>query len=123
MDIVEIKLQFLSVSVARFQINGLYMQFLQRSEINGEVGSIHISEIQLNIQLIAKLRVSEILVSKLSALWCDFWDWKKSHPKQRRHYFWIFDTPIPHVGSFLVLAVGDFYKFWPLSPNPFMDGP
>ena len=24
------------------------------------------------------------------------------------NFFWIFDTPLPHVGSFLVLAVGNF---------------
>ena len=31
--------------------------------------------------------------------------------KQRRQFFWIFDTPFPHVGSFLVLSVGNFDQF------------
>ena len=29
-------------------------------------------------------------------------------PKQRRQFFRIFDTPLPHVGSFIVLSVGNF---------------
>ena len=47
--------------------------------------------------------------------------------KQRRQFFWIFDTPLPHIGSFLVPSVSNFDQF--LSPPPsqlstsFMDGP
>ena len=42
-------------------------------------------------------------------------------------FFWIFDTPLPHIGSFLVLSVGNFDQI--LTPPPsqlptsFMDGP
>ena len=31
--------------------------------------------------------------------------------KRRRQFFWIFDTPLSHVGSFLVLSVGNFDQF------------
>ena len=47
--------------------------------------------------------------------------------KRRRQFFRIFDTPLPHVGSFLVLSVGNFDQF--LTPPPsqlptsFMDAP
>ena len=57
LNIVETKLQFLSVFVVGLQIDGFYVQFLQRSEINGEVGGIYISKIQLNVQLVAVLNV------------------------------------------------------------------
>ena len=36
--------------------------------------------------------------------------------KRRRQFFRIFDTPLPHVGSFLVLSVGNFDQF--LTPPP-----
>ena len=47
--------------------------------------------------------------------------------KWRWQFFQIFDTPLPHVGSFLVLSIGNFDQF--LTPPPyqlatlFMDGP
>ena len=47
--------------------------------------------------------------------------------KRRRQFFRIFDTPLPHVGSFLVLSIVNFDQF--LTPLPsqlpmsFMDGP
>ena len=31
--------------------------------------------------------------------------------KRRRQFFWIFDTPLPHVSSFLVLSVANFDQF------------
>ena len=36
--------------------------------------------------------------------------------KQRQQFFRIFDTPLPHVGSFLLLFVGNFDQF--LTPSP-----
>ena len=36
--------------------------------------------------------------------------------KRRRQFFWIFDTPLSHVGSFLVLSVGNFDHF--MTPPP-----
>ena len=36
--------------------------------------------------------------------------------KRRRQFFRIFDTPLPHVGSFIVLSVDDFEQF--LTPLP-----
>ena len=41
--------------------------------------------------------------------------------KQRRQFFWIFDTPLPHFGTFLVLKVsmGNFDQF--LTPLPIAD--
>ena len=36
--------------------------------------------------------------------------------KRRRQFLRIFDTPHPHVGSFLVLSVGNFDRF--LTPLP-----
>ena len=45
----------------------------------------------------------------------------------KRHWqlFRIYDTPLPHVGSFLVLSVGNFDQFLtpPQLPTLFMDGP
>ena len=41
--------------------------------------------------------------------------------KRCRLFFQIFDTPLPHVGSFLVLSVGNFDQF--LTLFTFMDGP
>ena len=41
--------------------------------------------------------------------------------KRRRHFFRIFDTPLPHVGSFLVLSVGNFDQFLTPSPLPIAD--
>ena len=36
--------------------------------------------------------------------------------KRRRQFFWIFNTPFPHVGSFLVLSVSNLDQF--LTPSP-----
>ena len=36
--------------------------------------------------------------------------------KQRWHFFWIFDTPLSDVGSFLVLSDGNLDQFFPLPP-------
>ena len=47
--------------------------------------------------------------------------------KRRRQFFRIFDTPLPHVDSFLVLSISNFVQF--LTPPPsqlptsFMDAP
>ena len=53
--------------------------------------------------------------------------WYGTNYKWRRQFFQIFDTPLPHVGSFLVLSIGNFDQFFtsPLSqlPTLFMDGP
>ena len=38
--------------------------------------------------------------------------------KQRPQFFWIFDTPLPYVGSFLVLSVGNFDQVFTTSPPP-----
>ena len=49
--------------------------------------------------------------------------------KRRRRFFQIFDTSLPHVGSFLVLSVSNFDQFLTPCPPPpelltsFMDGP
>ena len=45
--------------------------------------------------------------------------------KRRWQFFRIFDTPLPHVGSFLVLSVGNFDQFLTPSqlPTSFMDSP
>ena len=37
--------------------------------------------------------------------------------KRRRQFFRIFDNPLLHVGSFLVLSVVNFDQFWPLPPS------
>ena len=36
--------------------------------------------------------------------------------KRRRQFFRIFDTPLPHIGSFLILSLGNFDQFLTL-PN------
>ena len=36
--------------------------------------------------------------------------------KQRWQIFWIFDTPFPHVDSFLIQSIGNFDQF--LTPSP-----
>ena len=41
--------------------------------------------------------------------------------KRRRHFFWIFDTPLPHVGSFLKLSVSNFDQFLTPPPLPIAD--
>ena len=41
--------------------------------------------------------------------------------KRRRQFFRIFDTPLPHVGSFLVLSVGNFDQFLTPPPLPIAD--
>ena len=41
--------------------------------------------------------------------------------KRRRQFFRIFDTPLPHVGSFLVLSVGNFDQFLIPPPLPIAD--
>ena len=38
--------------------------------------------------------------------------------KRSRQFFRIFDTSLPHVGTFLVLAVGNFDQFFDPSPLP-----
>ena len=49
--------------------------------------------------------------------------WQAKSPRtgsiheRRRQFFLIFDTPLPHVGSFLVLSVGNFDQF--LTPPNF----
>ena len=35
--------------------------------------------------------------------------WGTIH-KRRQHFFWIFDNPLPHVGTFSLLSVGNFGK-------------
>ena len=39
--------------------------------------------------------------------------------KQRQHFFWIFNTPLPHVGTFSLLFVGNFGQF--LTPPPHVE--
>ena len=41
--------------------------------------------------------------------------------KQRRQFFQIFETPLPHVDSFLVLSVGNFDQFLTPPPLPITD--
>ena len=38
--------------------------------------------------------------------------------EQRRQFFRIFDTPLPHVGGFLVMSDGNFDQF--LTPPPLL---
>ena len=47
--------------------------------------------------------------------------------KRCRQFFWIFNTPLSYIGSFLIVSIGNFDQFLPLSPSQlptsFMDGP
>ena len=36
--------------------------------------------------------------------------------KRRQHFFQIFETPLPHVGTFLLLSVGSFWTIFEPSP-------
>ena len=45
-------------------------------------------------------------------------NWKHN---RRRQFFRIFDTPLAHVGSFLVLSIGNFDQFFTPPPLPIAD--